>query len=98
VIAGAFSGESVQAVERVSPDIAFRVPDGILFAALERREFRVEAKPPQSLKNCNPSEGILPWKSSVSHSSRIRSPGCSSCVSVAQSAIVSGAGVNPHYS
>ena len=34
VIAGAFQGEPVQAVERVSPDIAFRVPDGILLAAL----------------------------------------------------------------
>ena len=45
VMTGAFRGEPVQAVERVDPDIAFRVPDGILLAALERREFRVEAKP-----------------------------------------------------
>ena len=45
VISGAFHGEPVQAVERVDPDIAFWVPDGILLAALERREFRVEAEP-----------------------------------------------------
>ena len=45
MIAGAFPGEPVQAVECVDPDIAFRVPDGILRAALERREFRVEAEP-----------------------------------------------------
>ena len=45
LIAGTFRGEPVQAVERVDPDIAFRMPDGILLAALERREFRVEAEP-----------------------------------------------------
>ena len=45
MVAGAFPGEPVQAVECVDPDIAFRVPDGILLAALERREFRVEAEP-----------------------------------------------------
>jgi hypothetical protein len=45
LIAGAFHGEPVQAVERVDPDIAFRMPDGILFAALQRREFLVEAEP-----------------------------------------------------
>ena len=45
VIAGAFHGEPVQAVERVDPDIAFRMPDGILLAALQRREFRVETEP-----------------------------------------------------
>src|SRR6267143_2430220 len=45
VIARAFRGEPVQAVERVNPDIAFRVPDWILLAALQRREFRIEAEP-----------------------------------------------------
>jgi hypothetical protein len=34
VMVGAFCGEPVQAVECVDPDIAFRVPDGILLAAL----------------------------------------------------------------
>src|SRR5512138_2811873 len=43
-IAGAFSSKPVQAVERVDPDIAFRVPDGILLAALECCEFRIEAE------------------------------------------------------
>ena len=45
VISVAFPGEPVQAMERVGPDIALRVPDGILFAALDRREFRVESEP-----------------------------------------------------
>lgn len=45
LIACAFHGKPVQAVERVNPDIAFRVPDGILFAALQRRELWVEAEP-----------------------------------------------------
>ena len=45
MMAGAFHGEPVQTVECVDPDIAFRVPGGILLTALERREFRVEAEP-----------------------------------------------------
>ena len=45
LIASAFHGEPVQAVERVDPDIALRVPDGVLFAALQGREFRVEMEP-----------------------------------------------------
>ena len=45
LIAGTFRGEPVQAVERMDPDIAFRVSNGILLAALERREFRVKAEP-----------------------------------------------------
>src|SRR6185436_825257 len=45
VMAGALCGEPVQAMERVDPDIAFRVPDRILLTALQRCEFRVEAEP-----------------------------------------------------
>lgn len=44
MIAGAFPGKPVQAVECMDPDIAFRVPDGVLLAALERCEFRIEAE------------------------------------------------------
>jgi len=46
LVAGAFQGEPVQTMERVDPDIAFRVPDWVLRAALQRREFRIESKPP----------------------------------------------------
>lgn len=49
-IAGALHGEPVQAVERMDPNIAFRMPDRILLAALQRREFRVEAEPPAVAK------------------------------------------------
>ena len=45
VLTVAFPGEPVQAMERVDPDITLRVPDRILLAALECREFRVEAEP-----------------------------------------------------
>ena len=45
LITGSLRSKPIQAVERVNPDVAFRVPDGILWAAFKGREFRIETEP-----------------------------------------------------
>ena len=40
-----FRSEPVQAVECVDPDVAFRVPDGILWTTFKGCELRIETEP-----------------------------------------------------
>jgi hypothetical protein len=46
IMTGSLSSEPVQTVECMDPDIAFGVPNGILWTALNGCELRVEAQPP----------------------------------------------------
>src|SRR5829696_7576327 len=57
-LAGAFLGEPVQAVQGMNPDVAFRMPERILLAALENGEFWMKPEPAAVAQELKAQRGL----------------------------------------